>query len=420
MSTPGFRYSLETPAPSWLYLVGAETVVGMLTPVDQPVVDGVWAAVSRSGARFDDIIATIPERLADGRILSFVAVSVRPAADETAAVSALVHGDGMLDVDVVGGSARIAPPEGRSWARSELEGVVAISTVTRTGAGIGASVEFPVAGGIIVADRIAWGAGRLMPPRSSADDDSLVRPADLTGEVDRTVRRDDLATTRRPAAHAAPPPSTSAGSEGSADVPPPSPVHPPSPIPSASQAESQTPAAPGRIATGSIPVDPDDIPDAVLHDGRTVLRSSLPPVPDEATTRREAPEQPAPRRPSTFAFRVRDGQPYPLDVVHYVGRNPKQPRIPLDEPVRLFSVASPSKLVSSTHVELRQQGESVVVTDLRSTNGTSVILPGRDWQRLRAGQGVAVIPGTLIDIGDGVVLEIMPPSGVSDPQGIMA
>lgn len=395
MSSPGFRYSLETPAPSWLYLVGAETVVGMLTPVDQPVVDGVWAVVSQPGARFDDIIAAIPEKLADGRILSFVAVSVRPSGDETAAVSALVHGEGMLDVDVIGGSARIAPPPDRSWARSELEGVVAISTVTRTGGGIGASVEFPVAGGIIVADRIAWGAGRLMPARPAVDDDSLVRPADLTGEVDRTVRRDDLLTIRRPGAHAAP---------VGGDVSP--------------AGAERAPRQESPVATGSIPVEADEIPESVLHDGRTVLRSSLPPTPDERTTAREAPDRPAQRNHTTFAFRVRDGQPYPLDVVHYVGRNPKQPRIPLDEPVRLFSVASPTKLVSSTHLELRQQGDSVVVTDLRSTNGTSVILPGRDWQRLRAGQGIAVIPGTFIDIGDGVVLEIMPPSGVPNPQRI--
>ncbi|RUQ98864.1 FHA domain-containing protein [Labedella endophytica] len=370
MSSQGFRYSLETPAPSWLYLVGAETVVGMLTPVDQPVVDAVWGVVSRPGALFDDVIAVIPQTLADGRLLSFVALSVRPDGTDTATVSALVHGEGMLDVDVVGGSARIAPPADRSWARSDLSGVVVISTITRSGAGIGASVEFPVAGGIIVADRMAWGARRMVPDRpAGSGPDRLVRATDLTGEVDRTVRRDDLRPTGRAGAHAAP-------------------------------------AA--AVATGSVPVEADRIPDSVLHDGRTVLRSTLGAgaVPESVDA---APARPAPR-PSTFAFRVRDGVPYPLDVVHYVGRNPKQPRIPLDEPVRLFSVASPAKLVSSTHLELRQQGDSVVVTDLRSTNGTSVILPGRDWQRLRGGQGIAVIPGTFVDIGDGVVLEILPPA----------
>ncbi|PSL36771.1 FHA domain-containing protein [Labedella gwakjiensis] len=391
MSSPGFRYSLETPAPSWLYLVGAETVVGMLTPVDQPVVDAVWRVVSRPDTRFDDVISVIPETLADGRLLSFVALAVRPDTQDTATVSALVHGDGMLDVDVVGGSARIAPPADRAWARSELSGVIAVSSITRGGAGIGASVEFPVAGGIIVADRIAWGARRMLPEQHGVDPDRLVRAADLTGEVDRTVRRDDLPTASASASAAVSDPATSPpGSGDPADAPV------------------------GPIATGSVPVAADDIPDSILHDGRTVLRSSLrtgqvrsadgvdPGTPDSAP--------PAPRRPPTFAFRVRDGQPYPLDVVHYVGRNPKQPRIPLNEPVRLFSVASPTKLVSSTHLELRQQGDSVVVTDLRSTNGTSVILPGRDWQRLRGGQGIAVIPGTFVDIGDGVVLEILPPS----------
>lgn len=383
VSTPGFRYSLETPAPSWLYLVGAEIVVGMLTPVDQPVVDAVWAAVSRPAAHFDDVVAVIPPALADGRVLSFVAIGCRPAADGTAAVSLLVHGDGMLDVEAVGGAVRLAPPPERAWARSELEGVVAVSSVTRAGGGIGTSVEFPVAGGIIVADRIAWGARRVPPPpRSEADEHTLVRPSDLTQEVDRTVRRDDLAPTRRRSgSHAAPLEEASAA-----------------------------------VGTGSVPVAPELISDTVLHDGLTVVRSTLELTPDERTTVRAPAEPPARPTTPTFAFRVGDGQPYPLDVVHYVGRNPKQPRIPLDEPVRLFSVASPTKLVSSTHLELRQQGDAVIVTDLRSTNGTSVILPGRQWQRLRAGQGVAVIPGTFIDLGDGVVIEILPPTGVFDTQ----
>jgi hypothetical protein len=401
--SPAFRYSLETPAPSWLYLVGAETVVGLLTPVDQPVVDAVWAAVSRTGAAFDEIIAVIPERLGDGRLLSFVAVSIRPDDEQTATVSALVHGEGMLDVDVVGGSARIAPPAERSWARSDLSGVVAVSSITRSGAGIGASVEFPVRGGIIVADRIAWGARRMVPERTGREDpDRLVRAADLTGEIDRTVRRDDLRGRGRPPAHAAPAEAAPEAVPGARRAPVATgsvPVAPDAVVPDA--------AAPGTVPAGTVAPDAAG-PDAVALEDRTVLRSSLGRGADGAA-RRVEPSPPAPVRPATFAFRVRDGQPYPLDVVHYVGRNPKQPRIPLDEPVRLFSVASPTKLVSSTHLELRQQGESVVVTDLRSTNGTSVILPGRDWQRLRAGQGIAVIPGALVDIGDGVVLEILPP-----------
>jgi hypothetical protein len=411
VSSPGFRYSLESPAPSWLYLVGDETVVGMLTPVDQSVVDAVWTVVSRPGASFDAIVSAVPERLADGRVLSFVALAVRPEADGTAAVSLLVHGVGTVDVEVVGGSVRVAPPADRSWARSELSGVVAVSSVTGDGAGIGASVEFPVAGGIIVADRIAWGAGRVVPDRD-LDDTRLVRAADLTREIDRTVTRDELLSGRIHGAHASSGGAAETGDVEGGDV-------------ERGDVESgdverrrvESADAPLPVTPEPSPA-PSPTPDALRdEDGPTVVRASLPAPPlEERTTVRTSVEPPTRTPVQTFAFRVRDGQPYPLDVVHYVGRNPKQPRIPLKEPVRLFSVASPTKLVSSTHLELRQQGDSVVVTDLRSTNGTSVILPGRDWQRLRADQGIAVIPGTFIDIGDGVVLEILPPTGASEAR----
>jgi hypothetical protein len=59
-------------------------------------------------------------------------------------------------------------------------------------------------------------------------------------------------------------------------------------------------------------------------------------------------------------------------------------------------------------VEVEQLGDSVVVTDLKSTNGTSLIVPGSSWQRLAAGQSLVVPAGTFIDIGDGNVIEIMP------------
>jgi pSer/pThr/pTyr-binding forkhead associated (FHA) protein len=72
-------------------------------------------------------------------------------------------------------------------------------------------------------------------------------------------------------------------------------------------------------------------------------------------------------------------------------------------------VVSGSKSVSATHLEIKQVGDAIVATDLKSTNGTSVILPGKHWQRLRAGETVVVIPGTFIDIGDGNVIEILPP-----------
>ena len=52
------------------------------------------------------------------------------------------------------------------------------------------------------------------------------------------------------------------------------------------------------------------------------------------------------------------------------------------------------------------EGDSIVVTDLHSRNGTHVILPGKSPQKLRQGEPTAVIVGTVIDLGGGVVFTV--------------
>ena len=109
-----------------------------------------------------------------------------------------------------------------------------------------------------------------------------------------------------------------------------------------------------------------------------------------------------------YGFRVGAGEAYELDRPSYLGRRPSAPRILTGPAPRLVSVGSPRQEVSSTHLEIRQEGTTVVVTDLRSTNGTTVSAPGADRLTLRQGQSVVVAPGTRIDIGDGNVVEILP------------
>ena len=97
------------------------------------------------------------------------------------------------------------------------------------------------------------------------------------------------------------------------------------------------------------------------------------------------------------------------------GRRPSQR--PGSEPAvrpvaRLVAVPSPTGIVSGSHVEISRSGSTVVVTDLRSTNGTSVTLVDGSRLRLRQGDSVAVATSARVDIGDGVVLRIDP---VADP-----
>lgn len=121
------------------------------------------------------------------------------------------------------------------------------------------------------------------------------------------------------------------------------------------------------------------------------------------------PEVPAsPPAAQFLGFRVGSSAVILLDAVVYIGRKPSAPRVVRGGMPRLVRVPSATNEISSTHLELRQLGKTVVVTDMRSTNGTAVGVPGLPVRRLRQGESLVVTPGTLIDIGDRIVIEILP------------
>lgn len=115
---------------------------------------------------------------------------------------------------------------------------------------------------------------------------------------------------------------------------------------------------------------------------------------------------PAPRRLSGVVI---GDSVFRLDGPVIVGRRPTAPRVVRGAAPRLVSVPSPTHEVSGSHVEFRQDGDVVVVTDLRSTNGTTVRSPARLPVRLRQGESTVAVPGTIVDLGDGNSLEIVAP-----------
>lgn len=74
-------------------------------------------------------------------------------------------------------------------------------------------------------------------------------------------------------------------------------------------------------------------------------------------------------------------------------------------------VPSPSSDISRSHLIVAARDWSVVVTDLHSTNGTTVVPVGEQSFVLANGESVQVDPGTVLDLGDGVSLRIEPPRG---------
>ncbi|TXK17285.1 hypothetical protein [Homoserinibacter sp. GY 40078] len=149
-------------------------------------------------------------------------------------------------------------------------------------------------------------------------------------------------------------------------------------------------------------VDAEDV-DVVLGD--TVARPGSRPSSPVSV---EPPPVPAALLPH-HRIRIGDGAPVELDRPIHIGRRPTGARVPQPVPPRLLEVESPAGGISATHLELRELGGTVVATDMRTLNGSEVRVPGSPVRALGRGESVVVTPGTRIDLGEGVVIEVLTP-----------
>ncbi|QJW38576.1 FHA domain-containing protein [Cellulosimicrobium protaetiae] len=247
---------------------------------------------------------------------------------------------------------------------------------------------------------------------------------------------------------------------------PPTPDEPAAPPPSADgliagvprEWTGATPAAAHRAATVVDPEGEQDAPSAgqasgLDHDGHTVLSSAIadlraaaqdaepeaapvppPPVPSFsappgpgqqqilARTCAQGHANPPSRdvcavcdgpldgdaelavRPPLGRLVVSTGQTVELDRPVVVGRRPRSPRTQATELPRLVTVPSPQQDISRSHVEITLEGWHVLVSDMATTNGTTLLRAGQPPRRLHPSEPVLVVDGDVADLGDGVTL----------------
>jgi hypothetical protein len=205
---------------------------------------------------------------------------------------------------------------------------------------------------------------------------------------------------------------------------------------SAAQFAAQRAAAAGPVGTH----EPDATPPATDglgdHDGATiaVAPGARPTGPRGAGTTAEVPVDDAwdephdrldpapmprfdvpslpgdtPSGPGRGRVRISTGEAVELDRPVIVGRRPRSSRTTGADMPRLVAVESPQNDISRNHVEISSDGETVVVTDLHSTNGTMLYRTGllgasADPVRLHPGEQTVIVPGDIVDIGDGVTI----------------
>ena len=127
-----------------------------------------------------------------------------------------------------------------------------------------------------------------------------------------------------------------------------------------------------------------------------------------------AGEGPVEPPPVMALLRPITGAPVSVDRPVLIGRAPNAAKAGVNVTPKLMTVPSPSHDISRTHVKVEPVGRTVQVTDLHSTNGTVLITgplggdPSLAGQRhqLVPGEPVAVQPGWILDLGDGVTILI--------------
>lgn len=158
------------------------------------------------------------------------------------------------------------------------------------------------------------------------------------------------------------------------------------------------------IARPAPPVPPPPAPESLGdHDGETIAVADV-----RALKAREADyhstDNVPPRQPSRGRITLSTGRVVELERTVVIGRRPKSTRTSgADLPV-LVAVDSPQQDISRSHVEIRSEGEHVLVTDLNTTNGSVLLRGGQEPVRLHPGEATMVVSGDVLDIGDGVTV----------------
>jgi len=382
------------------------------------------------------------------------------------AVRIAVRGDFAFDVDA-DAPERVSGAGVTTWTERVVRGVRRVTL--QSGAGeVADPAELPVADGVVLASTVVWDAAPAAVPASPAPAAAAPAPADAPAPAAAPVPVAEPAVPAPVVAPVAVPvveapvaeapvaagavPATRRGAASTPSDPTdavPAPVgNVPGLIDSStvqtvagdetllpedselSQSRPETPAAPigGDVssnaghdplwgATVVRPVEAAPAPPAPApgapgdHDGATISlaqaralragRAAADQAPSSTTPPLAPPRPPAPGR-----IRVSTGQVLPLDRTVVIGRRPRSTRVSGTDLPHLVAVDSPQQDISRSHVELRVEGESIVATDLRTTNGTTLLRTGADPVRLHPGEATVVIPGDVLDLGDGITVAI--------------
>lgn len=338
---------------AWFGVFGDHATV-LLPPSEKPRVARLWELVDE-GAGFDEVL---DELISGGlrELPGFVLIS-----EFEADTKVVIRGAGRATLTADGESVELEGSSGTTWVERTLTAVTAMTIHVDDAGG---DDDLTIENGLVRVSRVDAPAGT---PTGAGDDEP------------------DTASTPAVAA------------------PSPDPERDPEPEPELGPAtEAMAPPPPPDSALE----DPDD------HDGST-RAGSHEPAPYDPPGIPGQPQAPSVVSRPVARLVLSSGETVEVDRAVIIGRAPEARRFPSTEQPQLVTVPSPQQEISSTHLEIRPGSGadhgSAVATDLASTNGTVLVQPGLPPEDLQPGIAAQLIPGAILDLGDGVTIQVLNP-----------
>jgi hypothetical protein len=353
-------------AGDWYAVVGDQVTV-LLPGSQRGRVAGLWD-LADSGAGADAILDAL---LADG--LSTLDHFALVAHDDDR-TRLLVRGAPTAVVRATEGDEVVSAAPGTAWAERLVTGVSSVR-VTLTG---DATAEHLLAPGLARVSVVEFGTPA---PAAEPEPEPVVVP--------------DPASEPEPDPELEPEPEPAAVAEAAPEPPADAPLHFGEP------ADDPTP-------TGETPVVADEWSD---RDGQTQIGAPVPDFDRPPIPGQEVAPEVVSRPVAALVFST--GDVIAVDRTVLVGRAPEARRFASHDQPHVVTVPSPHQEISSTHLEIRPGAGadhgSAIATDLGSTNGTVLALPGLDAEELKPGIAVSLVPGAVLDLGDGVTIQVTNP-----------
>jgi hypothetical protein len=382
-------YEYHPAADGWLFLVRGDLIVGLEPAAGRDVIERLWSRDSADPGPADVLEALTAKGFAAAP--AFVVVD-----RDGGGVRVIVRGDVAVRV----GDELVSGVGVSTWT----ERVLPAGSVSVTVRDPGSAGPLPIESGVVVASGLAvrGATPAAAPPGVASAEPPAANPAAVTPPASAAIP--PAPVTPAPVAPASPQdPHATLGSDRSMSM-----VSGVAPEVVDAAATSEPPADGygflfDRTMARSVEqaaVREPEAADATPEIERTTF------VTDRTAARNARRAAKVPRSPAPSLYlEFSSGQRELLDQPVLVGRSPSAERVSGGRIPRLVRFDTPAD-ISRRHVQFDVEGGTVVVTDLLSTNGTTIELPGQAPQRLRPNEPTSVIPGTVVDLGDGATIVV--------------